>query len=134
MFNEENDSILLKRNVEKLGEFLPYLYELADKPIEAGVKDMLPYYVYEDKFLELLGIVYREIPVLNYLEIEKRYSLTNLDQKLAALESADMELTMALLTGITRQERFNTGLWAKGIKRKFFIKAIERLLELIIKD
>ncbi|WP_443138247.1 DUF6508 domain-containing protein [Piscibacillus sp. B03] len=46
------------------------------------------------------------------------------------LDSADFELTRAILTFLIRQERFGEGTWGEAAKEGHFLKVLERLKEL----
>lgn len=51
-----------------------------------------------------------------------------------AIEKADLELTLAILTGYIRQERFCDGLWEDAIREGIFLKLIRRLDSLSFKS
>jgi hypothetical protein len=44
-----------------------------------------------------------------------------------SLETANLELTKAILTGYIRQESFCDGLWAEAVEKKYFQSSLRGL-------
>lgn len=67
----------------------------------------------------------------NYINTLEKYDLPISNHLVRAIDTANMELTKAILTAYIRQERFNEGLWAIAVRDKVFYKLLIRLQKLV---
>lgn len=54
-----------------------------------------------------------------------------MDQIESAIETADLELLKAILTGYIRQDRFIWGLWEYAVREKVFLRILNRFNEIL---
>lgn len=133
----------IKKDIEKLCNFIPY-FEISTKwsvcnwrgggKIWDNLYEM-SYPYYDNKFIEFTNDVYNSNLMRNdYMDVINSYGLDGDEQMLEALDTANLELTKAILTGYIRQERFCDGLWAKAVEKKIFLKLLKRLKEISVID
>lgn len=137
---------LVRSKMHNLTPFLPYLESATGVSIcvtpeaapstdssespEGKAPMAAPEYLPE--FLEFIDAFYRSnLACQDYLEIirDSRLALWS-DAAVEAVENADLELTLALLTAYVRSERFRVGLWVDAVERKIFYKILRRLVAL----
>lgn len=131
---------LIKGSIEKLTAFIPY-FENANREDAChwggGEKIGENHYtasypIYEQNVEDFIQAVYKtNLICYNYLEVLEQHGLHGTKEMNAAIESADLELTLAILTGYVRQERFCDGLWESAVEEKTFLKLLRRLESLI---
>ena len=130
---------LTKTSIEKLLLYIPYFEDIRGKDIctwTGGGKNpdgtyTFAYPSYDDKFSEFVDDFYKtNLMVYSYLDIinEAVPDMGLIDEY---IDSADLELLKAILTGYIRQERFNEGLWEEAASQAVFLKILYRLRELI---
>lgn len=129
----------IKTYIENLCSYIPY-FETATKQsvckwrgggkIGDNLYEM-SYPDYDNKLTEFTNDVYNsKLMSRNYMDIINSYGLDGDEQMIKALDTADLELTNAILTGYIRQERFCDGLWAEAVDKKIFLKILNRLKEI----
>jgi len=132
---------LMKGTIEKLTEFIPYFEKVKKEDVchwGGGEKLGDKYYtasypVYEQNLENFIQEIYKSnLICYNYLEVIELYGLHGTEEMSDAIEHADLELTLAILTGYIRQERFCNGLWESAIEEKIFLKLILRLERLVL--
>ena len=64
-------------------------------------------------------------------QVIEKHGLHGTEEMNPAIEQSDLELTLAILTGYIRQERFCDGLWESAVKDKTFLEILRRLERLI---
>ncbi|MRH44497.1 hypothetical protein GH741_17775 [Aquibacillus halophilus] len=121
---------------QKLFDYIDYFKTISEDEVcrwEGGKKRendnfSLGYPVYNQKFKNFIDDVYEtEIMDANYIETLERYQLAMSDELRGVIDSANLQLTRAILTVYVRQERFSDGLWATAVKDKVFYKILLRL-------
>lgn len=132
---------LIRVSIEKLTSFIPYFENVNIKDVcRWGGGERLgenhfsaPYPVYEQTLEDFVQTVYKSnLLCYNYLEIIEQHGLEGTKEMNVAIDHADLELTLAVLTGFIRQERFCDGLWESAIEDKTFLKLLRRLENLML--
>ncbi|MCQ4936375.1 ADP-ribosylglycohydrolase family protein [Anaerotignum propionicum] len=132
---------LTKRSIDKLLAFIPYFENLNEKnSCSWGGGEKLgenhfsmPYPIYEQTLEDFIQAVYSSnLICYNYLEVIEKNGLHGTEEMNTAIEQSDFELTLAILTGYIRQERFCDGLWESAIEDKTFLKILRRLEQLML--
>lgn len=127
---------LLKGRIEKLTAFIPYFDNANKEDVchwDGGEKlaensYSMAYPVYEQTISDFVDIVYEsKLMCHNYLEVIEQHGLVGIEGMNTAIEQADLELTLAILTGYIRQERFCDGLLQKAVKDKILLNLLKRL-------
>lgn len=127
---------LLKGRIEKLTEFIPYFanankenvchWDGGEKLAENSFSMSHP--VYEQTIRDFVDAVYEsKLMCHNYLDIIEQHGLVGIEGLNKAIEQADFELTLAILTGYIRQERFCDGLLQSAVEDKTFLRILRRL-------
>ena len=127
---------LLKGRIEKLTEFIPYFanankenvcnWDGGEKLAENSFSMSHP--VYEQTIRDFVDAVYEsKLMCHNYLDIIEQHGLVGIEGLNKAIEQADFELTLAILTGYMRQERFCDGLWQSAVEDRTFLRILRRL-------
>ena len=131
---------LTKRSIDKLLAFIPYFENANEKNAcswgggeKLGENHFsMPYPIYEQTLEVFIQAVYSSnLICYNYLEIIEKHGLHGTEEMNPAIEQSDLELTLAILTGYIRQERFCDGLWESAVKDKTFLKILRRLERLM---
>ena len=131
---------LAKRSIDKLLAFIPYFENANEKNAcswgggeKLGENHFsMPYPIYEQTLEDFIQAVYSSnLICYNYLEIIEKHGLHGTEEMNTAIEESDLELTLAILTGYIRQERFCDGLWESALKDKTFLKILRRLERLM---
>jgi len=126
--------------IKELIKFIPYFekatgdsactWSAAEKTDENTFN--MAYPIYEGKLSEFIETFYNTNLVChNYIQITQEKGIQNMEQMAAAVETADIELTKAILTAYIRGERFCDGLWETAVEDKIFLRILYRLKELI---
>jgi len=133
------NSTLIKKDIEKLCSYIPY-FETANKESvckwSGGEKleenhFTMAYPEYDQTLREFIQDVYKtNLICYDYLEVIHKRGIKGGEQMINAIDTADLELLKALLTGYVRQERFCDGLWASAVEDKVFLKILKRLQNL----
>lgn len=131
---------LMKGSIEKLTVFIPYFENVKDDVCHWGGGEKLgekhftmPYPIYEQILEDFVQAVYKSnLLCYNYLEVIEQHGLHGTEEINTAIEYADLELTLAILTGYIRQERFCDGLWQSAVEDKIFLKLLRRLKSLML--
>ncbi|MGD9676992.1 MAG: ADP-ribosylglycohydrolase family protein [Vulcanibacillus sp.] len=121
------NSAVNKMGIDKLCSYIPY-FETAT----VGEKQYnMPYPDYDRTLVQFIDDVYKTtLMTNNYLDIIKSRGINGEREMSAAIDTADLELVQAILTGYVRQERFCDGLWASAVEDKVFLKILKRLQQL----
>ena|GEM_PF-193706 len=131
---------LTKRSIDKLLAFIPYFENVNEKNAcswgggeKLGENHFsMPYPIYEQTLEDFIQAVYSSnLICYNYLEVIEKNGLHGTEEMNTAIEESDLELTLAILTGYIRQERFCDGLWESALKDKTFLKILRRLERLM---
>ncbi|NLB80747.1 MAG: ADP-ribosylglycohydrolase family protein [Clostridiaceae bacterium] len=132
---------LIKRSVNKLLTFIPYFENVNEENAcrwDGGGKlgenhFSMPYPMYEQTLEDFVQAAYSSnLICYNYLEVIEQHCLHGTEEMNIAVEDSDLELTLAILTGYIRQERFCDGLWESAVKDKTFLKILRRLERLML--
>lgn len=132
---------LMKNSIERLTAFIPYFENVRNEDAchwSGGEKlgenhFTMPYTVYEQKLNDFIQAAYKSnLMCYDYLDVIQKNGLDGIEQMNAALDNADLELTLAILTGYVRQERFCDGLWKSAVQDKTFLKILRRLESLML--
>jgi len=127
---------LMKGSIDKLTLFIPYFENASKEDVcswSGGEKladkhYSMPYPVYDQTLKDFIQAVYKSnLLCHNYLEIIEQncpYGAKGMNE---SIEHADLELTLAILTGYIRQERFCDGLWQSAVEDKTFLNLLKRL-------
>ncbi|NLM45062.1 MAG: hypothetical protein GX201_13815, partial [Clostridiales bacterium] len=116
---------LTRNSVDKLLSYIPYFETVtADRVCQrvGGEKIgenryVAGYLVYDEKLLEFVDTFYKSnLIVYDYMNVIDRNNLENTEQINRAIDTADIELLKAILTGYIRQERFGDGLWEDAVR------------------
>jgi len=127
---------LLKRSIDKLLAFIPYFENANEKNTcswgggeKLGENHFsMPYPIYEQTLVNFVQAVESSnLTCYNYLEVIEKHGLHGAEEMNTAIEQSDLELTLAILTGYIRQERFCDGLWGSAVKDKTFLKILRKL-------
>ncbi len=130
---------LMKNSVERLTAFIPYFENVNKENVcrwSGGEKIVdnhftMPYPVYKRSINNFIEIVYKSnLLCYDYLDVIQKYGLDNTAEMNVAIDNADLELALAILTGYVRQERFCDGLWESAVQDKMFLKILKRLEQL----
>lgn len=131
---------LIENSIEKLITFKPYFENAKGEDVchwGGGEKLGEKYYtasypVYDKALDDFIQTVYKtNLISYNYLEIIEQHGLHDTEKMNEAIGIADLELTLAILTGYIRQERFCDGLWESAVADKTFLKLLIRMESLI---
>lgn len=130
---------LNRSGIKKLCQYMPYFESSAAdsacrwvKGGAAGESNKSCHPEYDEKFKDFIQAVYRSnLMSRDYLSLIRSAGLRSADQMAGAIDTADIELLKAILTGYVRQERFNEGLWASAVENKIFLRILTRLRELL---
>lgn len=140
--NRLNDT-LKRSSIAVLYKFVPYFEAAFDKKVcnwQGGGKISDNFYstshpVYDSELYDFIRKFERSnLVFFNYVDVIDKYQLDNTELMNDAIEKADLELTLAILTGYIRQERFCDGLWEDALKEGTFLKLIKRLDSLSVKS
>ena len=113
---------LTRNSVKKLLSYIPYFESARDVEYPARDEELLEF---ADTFYKTNLISY------NYLVVLRSYNLHTMDQIESAIETADLELLKAILTGYIRQDRFKWGLWEYAVREKVFLRILNRFNEIL---
>lgn len=113
---------LTRNSVKKLLSYIPYFESARDVEYPARDEELLEF---ADTFYKTNLISY------NYLVVLRSYNLHTMDQIESAIETADLELLKAILTGYIRQDRFIWGLWEYAVREKVFLRILNRFNEIL---
>lgn len=104
------------------------LYRWVDTYEEDGI--IYPGYpLYSRNLLRFINDVYDSGLLLsNYEELLKTSGAKDVD---TLINTADITLLRAILTYYVRGEHSNNGLWGRGVRKKCFLRIIDRLLVLL---
>lgn len=131
---------LIRESIERLIAFIQYFKNVNKEYVcrwgggeRLGENHFsMPYPVYEQTLEDFIQTVYRSnLLCYNYLEIIEQHGLEGTEEMNEAIDHADLELTLAILTGYIRQERFCDGLWESAVEDKTFLKILIRLERLM---
>lgn len=129
-----------RNSIKKLSAFIPYFETVNKEDVchwGGGEKlgdnhSKMPYPDYERKLHDFVQAVYKSnIMCYDYLDIIHKRGIDGTEQMNSAIDTADFELTKAILTGYIRQERFCDGLWESAVEDKTFLKILNRLQRLL---
>ena len=129
-----------RESLEGLVKYLPYLEELTAERVchwitetdDNGVET--PYPTYEDTFLEFIDHAFNEgLLELNYIQIisEKAEPGLEIEALIYGIDSADYELTMALLTFLIVQENMNPGVWSTAVAQNLFAPIVSHIADML---
>lgn len=91
------------------------------------------YPIYSRELKSFIYEVYKtDLFDINYGGTLEEYRLPMSHQLAGAIDTADIELTKAILTCYIRQERFCEGLWGEAVKNRVFLKLLLRLRQLLL--
>lgn len=134
---------LKQRSIADLHKFVPFFEAAFDKKVcnwLSGGKISDNFYstshpVYDSELYDFVRRFERSnLVCFNYVYVIDKYQLDKTELMHDAIEKADLELTLAILTGYIRQERFCDGLWEDAIREGIFLKLIRRLDSLSFKS
>nr|WP_282433899.1 DUF6508 domain-containing protein [Desulfitobacterium sp. LBE] len=126
--------------MEKLSAFIPYFETVNKEDVchwgggeKLGDNHLtMPYPDYERTLHDFIQAIYKSnIMCYDYLDIIHKRGIDGTEQMNSAIDTADFELTKAILTGYVRQERFCDGLWESAVEDKTFLKILNRLQRLL---
>jgi ADP-ribosylglycohydrolase len=132
---------LLRGSIEKLIAFIPYFENVNIEDVcRWGGGERLgenhfsvSYPVYEQTLEDFIRTAYKSnLLSYNYLETIEQHGLEGTKEMNEAIDQADLELALAVLTGYIRQERFCDGLWESAIEDKTFLKLLRRFENLML--
>ena len=132
---------MMKRSIERLTVFISYFESVSKEEVchwgggeRLGENHFsMAYPVYEQTLEDFIQAVYKtNLIKYNYLEVIEQYGLQGTQEMNTAIGNAGLELTLAILTGYIRQERFCDGLWQSAVEDKTFLKLLRRLERLMI--
>lgn len=132
---------LIRGSIKKLTAFIPYFENVNIEDVcrwDGGERlgenhFSVPYPIYEQTLEDFIRTVYKSnLLCYNYLEIIEQHGLDGTKEMNEAIDHADLELALAVLTGYIRQERFCNGLWESAIEDKTFLKLLRRLENLML--
>ena len=116
---------LLRECILEITQFIPYLKRMRGQTV-CNYRNGYP--VYDQSLLEFVDAVERSnLMVHDYLRIISEYGINHFDEIADRLKEANIELTLAILTGLVRQERFGEGLWKEAVEKELFLSALVRL-------
>lgn len=120
------------KDYRKLYSFLPYFEEAASKGTEDLVKDGSLFYTeYSGKIDEFVDCFYeQDFMDTSYIETLNQHGIINEQTMAEKIPEADMELLKAIMTQMTREERFTTGAIAGYAKDGLVAQALIRLGEI----
>ena len=127
---------LIEKSIKNLTLYIPYFENVSKENVchwgggeKLGEKHYTASYpVYEKALDDFIQAVYKSnLICYNYLEVIEQHGLHGTEEMKAALGDADLELTLAILTGYIRQERFCDGLWESAVEDKTFLNLLRRL-------
>ena len=130
----------IRSSIEKLSAFIPYFETVSKEDVchwgggeKLGDNHLtMPYPDYERTLHDFIQAVYKSnIMCYDYLDIIHKRGIDGIEQMNSAIDTADFELTKAILTGYVRQERFCDGLWESAVEDKTFLKILNRLQRLL---
>jgi len=130
---------LTRNSINKLLPYIPYFEAAAEEsPCRwvGGEKTgentyNVAYPEYDKKLMDFVDEFYKtNLVAYDYLDILNRNNLKNSEMIKCAIDTADVELLKAILTGYIRQERFNSGLWEEAVKEKVFLRILSRFKEI----
>ena len=103
------------------------------KKNEDGVMT-LPYPVYSEEFMTFIDAFYKSgLSVSNYQdELNRRIPDWQTKDIHKAIETADIELVIIVLTKLVRVERFSDGAWDNAIRSGLFLAILRRVKSLTI--
>ncbi len=131
---------MMKRSIDRLTVFIPYFENVSNEEVchwcggeKLGENHFsMAYPVYEQTLEYFIQAVYKSNLIsYNYLEVIEQYGLQGTQEMNMAIGDAGLELTLAILTGYIRQERFCDGLWQSAVEDKTFLKILRRLERLM---
>lgn len=132
---------LLKGSIERLTAFIPYFENVNKEDVcywDGGEKlgenhFSMSYPVYAQTIKDFVKTVYKSNLIChNYLNIIEQHGIGGINGMNAAIEHADLELILAILTGYIRQERFCEGLLQKAVEDKTLLRLLRRLENLML--
>mgnify|MGYP004702061879 FL=1 len=127
---------LIEKSIKNLTLYIPYFENVSKENVchwgggeKLGEKHYTASYpVYEKALDDFIQAVYKSnLICYNYLEVLEQRGLHGTEEMKTALGEADLELTLAILTGYIRQERFCDGLWESAVEDKTFLNLLRRL-------
>ncbi|MCR4894824.1 MAG: DUF6508 domain-containing protein [Eubacteriales bacterium] len=132
-----------RESVKGLVKFLPYLEELTPEKVchwitetsEDGVEKRYP--TYEDTFIDFINTAYEEgLLDINYINVlqERAEPGMEIEAMIYGVDSADYELTMALLTFLVVQENLVPGVWTTAVASKLFTPIVSHLADMLEMD
>lgn len=116
---------------DKLLTYISY-FEQADKNAGKWIfpASGSPYTEYDPQFNNFIKDVYQsDILDTKYLEHLAPYMKANQDIR-TLIQTADLDLLIAIFTYFIRQDRFCEGLWIGAIVDKVFLSALTRMRDL----
>ncbi len=131
---------LMRESIGRLIAFIPYFENVLKEQAcqwSGGEKIdensfTMPYPVYDKVLEDFIQTFYKSnLMCYNYLDVIKLHKIDGTKEMNDALDNSDIELTLAILTGYVRQERFCDGLWQSAVEDKTFLKLLRRLDALI---
>lgn len=131
---------LVRSKMRDLAPFLPYLQNATSETIcnwpkpetEDEIRARMSGPDYVPEFLAFVKAFYKSnLACLDYMDVIRAKGLVLwTDTTDAAIENADLELALAVLTAYVRSERFRVGLWCDAVDRKIFYNILCRLTSL----
>jgi len=137
--SDNPSSTSMKEAIDKLCSYIPYFEDAhKDKICQwvGGEKTgdntyTAAYPKYDQTLLDFIDEVYSSnLMHHEYLDVINSKGLNGTREMSDAIDTADLELLTAILTGYVRQERFYDGLWADAVEDKTFLKILRRLQQL----
>ena len=116
---------LTKLGFEKISPYLSYFEQIIK---EGRVTHTIPNLAGENTFLRFIDDASNSgLMDYAYLSTIRKYGLEVNDELAKQIDTADLELTKAILTCYIRQERFCEGLWQRAIQEGIFLTLLKRL-------
>lgn len=120
-------NLCYKGSVRRITVFIP-LFERGEELYKYKEGNL----IYDDRLLAFIDEVYTANLVNpNYLEVIKRHKLISRSEINNSIETASLELTLAILAGYLRQERFSDGIWAQAVDDRTFLRILRRLKDVV---
>ena len=120
---------LTRLGFEKISPYLSYFEQVME---QGRVTHTTPRLAGEDTFLRFIDDASNSgLMDCAYLSTIRKYGLEVDDELAKQIDTADLELTKAILTCYIRQERFCEGLWQRAIQEGIFLTLLKRLDKLV---
>ncbi len=116
---------LISKKIKTLSIYIPY-FEIANGRTVCNYRNGYP--DYDQTMLDFV----RAVEMSNlmdhaYPKTVEKYGINDFEEMGSRLDDSNLELTLAILSGLIRQERFGEGLWKRAAEDRLFLKALKRL-------